>query len=129
PIRPIARRSAAPATPVTSSETTSGITVIRIALIQRTPTGVIASAARSRRASPEAATAAPAPRAAPSAIRTRVLSFIPSSHHQVAAVDVEDRPGDITRRLGGGEADRVGHFPRGAEAGHRIGAGVALELL
>ncbi len=37
PMRPIDRRSAADATPVMSSDTTSGITVIRIALTQSVP--------------------------------------------------------------------------------------------
>ncbi len=73
PRRPIARRSAAEATPVTSSETTSGITVIRMALTHSVPTGATASAARSQNGSPLQAMAAPAASPAASAMRTQML--------------------------------------------------------
>ena len=42
------------------------------------------------------------------------------SHHQVAAVDVEGRAGNIAGGPGGGEANQIGHFDRGAEARHGI---------
>ena len=38
------------------------------------------------------------------------------SHHQVAAVDVEGRADDVAGGLGGGEANQIGDFERGAEA-------------
>ena len=49
-----------------------------------------------------------------------MLSFMLASHHQVAAVDVERRAGDVAGRLRCGEADQVGNFERGAEARNRI---------
>ena len=76
PRRPIDLTSAADATPVMSSETTSGITVIRMAFTQNVPIGAMASAAWSSGALPDAAMATPPMTAAPSATRTRVLSFI-----------------------------------------------------
>ena len=36
------------------------------------------------------------------------------SHHQVAAVDVEGRAGDVAGSLGGGETNQIGDFERGA---------------
>ena len=47
PSRPTALTSDADATPVMTRETTSGITVIRIAFTQSVPTGAMASAALS----------------------------------------------------------------------------------
>src|SRR5439155_17816671 len=107
PRRPIARKSAALATPVIKSATTSGMTVIRMALIHRTPTGAMAAAACASRAFPEIAIAIPPAKAANNATSTRVLSFICSSHHEVAAVDVEHGTGDVARPLGRREADEV----------------------
>ncbi len=75
PIRPIALRFVADATPVMSSETTSGMIVIRMALIQIAPTGANQSATCSSIGLPEAAIAAPATRATMSATRTEVLFF------------------------------------------------------
>ena len=72
----IALMSAAEATPVISSETTSGMTVMRMALTHSAPIGAIASAARMSVALPVAAMIAPAMTAATRARRTRVLSFI-----------------------------------------------------
>ncbi len=65
---------------MTSRETTSGITVMRMALTHRVPTGPRASAARIHPALPEAAMAVPASRPATSASRTRVPSFIAISY-------------------------------------------------
>ena len=61
--------------PVISSETTSGITVMRMAFTHSVPTSATASTARSSAALPEAAIAAPPASPAPSATRTRVLVF------------------------------------------------------
>ena len=52
PSRPIALTSVADATPVMSSETTSGMTVIRMAFTHSAPTGAIESAAREQRVVP-----------------------------------------------------------------------------
>ncbi len=76
PSLPIDFTSLAEATPVMRSETTSGITVIRMALTQSVPTGAMASAACSSDTFPDAAIAAPPATAAPRAMRTRVLSFM-----------------------------------------------------
>ena len=57
PSRPMVLRSVAPATPVITSETTRGITVIRIALTQMVPIGVSQSAAPSSAGLPLAAMA------------------------------------------------------------------------
>ena len=76
PTRPIARTSAAEAIPVMRSETTSGITVMRMALIHNAPIGAMASAARTSDALPDAAIAIPATIATARVIRTRVDSFI-----------------------------------------------------
>jgi hypothetical protein len=54
--------------------TTSGITVIRMALIQRVPSGSTASAARASPGEPLLAMAMPAAMPATSATRTRVVS-------------------------------------------------------
>ena len=89
PSRPTAVTSDADATPVITSETTRGITVIRIALTQSVPTGATASAAPSSAALCVAAMAMPAPRPAPSPTRTCVLSFMRLLHHEVAAIDVQ----------------------------------------
>lgn len=51
------------------------------------------------------------------------------SHHQVAAVDVEGRAGDVAGGLGGGEANQIGDFECGAEARHGIARGKTLEQL
>ena len=76
PIRPMAPTSVADATPVMSSETTNGMTVIRMAFTQSVPTGASASAASSSGLLPDAAMSAPPTAAAASATSTRVLSFI-----------------------------------------------------
>ena len=77
PMRPIAEMSDADATPVMSSETTSGITVIRMALTQSVPIGATrvggAPAARAVRGRDRPV---PTTRPATSATRTRVPSFI-----------------------------------------------------
>ena len=51
------------------------------------------------------------------------------SHHQVATVDVEGRTGDVAGGLGGGEANQIGDFDRGAEARHGIARGETFEQL
>src|SRR5262249_32170384 len=51
------------------------------------------------------------------------------SHHQVAAVDMERRARDVTGGLGGGEANQIGDFERGAEARHRIAYGETFKQL
>jgi hypothetical protein len=58
------------------SETTSGITVIRIAFTHSDPIGERKSAALNSGALAESEIAVPMPTAAPSAMRTRVDSFI-----------------------------------------------------
>jgi hypothetical protein len=68
--------SVAEATPVMRSDTTNGITVIRMALTQSVPTGVMRSAARTSDSLPEAAMAIPPTIAAPRAMRTRVPSLM-----------------------------------------------------
>ena len=75
PMRPIALRFVADATPVMSNETTSGMIVIRMALIQIAPIGANQSAACISAGLPDAAIAAPAARATMRAIRTAVLFF------------------------------------------------------
>ena len=77
PSRPIDLRSVAPATPVITSDTTRGITVIRMAFTQIVPIGPTQSAAARSEGLPLAAMAAPPARPAPRASRTRVLSFMP----------------------------------------------------
>src|SRR6185437_9013040 len=133
PSRPIAPTSVADAMPVTRSETTSGMTVIRIAFTQRVPTGVSASAASSSDVLPDAAMSAPPPIATPNGARTRALSSIRwprgGSHHEIAAVDVERRAGDVARGLGGGEANEVGDFPSRPEARDGISSRESLEQL
>src|SRR5439155_21727915 len=76
PRRPTALTSTVDATPVITSDTTSGITVIRMALTQIVPIGAIESAAATSDAFADAAIAAPSPTALPSATSTRVLSFM-----------------------------------------------------
>jgi hypothetical protein len=76
PIRPSAFTSVAEAMPVMMRERINGMTVIRMALTQSVPTGATLSASCSPKLLPVDAMAAPAPIAAPSATRTRVLSFI-----------------------------------------------------
>src|SRR5206468_12949760 len=51
------------------------------------------------------------------------------SHHQVAAVDVEGRAGDVAGSLGSGEANQIGDFERGAEPRHGIARGKTFEQL
>ncbi len=68
--------SAVDAIPVTSRETISGITVIRIAFTHSVPIGAMASAALSAAALPDAEMATPPMTAAPSATTIRVPSFI-----------------------------------------------------
>ena len=76
PSRPIDRTSEADATPVMSRETTSGMTVMRIAFTHIVPMGVRRSAAWTSDALPDAPMMAPTATAEPSAMRTRVLSFM-----------------------------------------------------
>ena len=64
PRRPMACTSDAEAMPVTTSASTSGITVMRMALIQRVPSGAMASANCSARSLPLAAMAPPVTMAA-----------------------------------------------------------------
>ena len=75
PLRPIIEMSDTEATPVISSETTSGITVIRIAFTQSVPIGATASATAIRVGFCEIEIAMPPARPAASAARTRVPSF------------------------------------------------------
>src|SRR5258708_22736489 len=58
-----------------SNDTTSGMTVMRIALTHNVPTGTMKSTARSSEAFREAAMAIPQISAAARATRTRVVSF------------------------------------------------------
>src|SRR4029077_20151072 len=51
------------------------------------------------------------------------------SHHQVAAVDVEGRAGDVAGSVGGGEANQISDFERSAEPRHRIARGQAFDQL
>ena len=51
------------------------------------------------------------------------------SQHQVAAVDVEGRAGDVAGGLRGGEANQICDFERGSEARHGIARGEVLEQL
>jgi len=76
PSRPIALTSLADATPVMMSETTSGMTVMRIAFTHSVPIGAMLSATRRSGAPPYAPIAMPPATAAPREMRTRVLSFI-----------------------------------------------------
>ena len=75
PMRPIDFTSEAEATPTTRSDTTNGITVMRIALTHSVPIGVMKSAARTNVGIPDAAMATPLAIATARATRTRVLSF------------------------------------------------------
>ena len=75
-MRPMAFTSLADATPVMSSETTSGMTVIRMAFTHSVPIGAMASAALASGTIPDALMIMPSRMAAMSATRTRVLSFI-----------------------------------------------------
>ena len=94
PSRPMALTSVAEATPVITRDTTSGITVIRMAFTHRVPNGASASAAPASAGLPVAAMSRPSAPAAPSETRTRVLSFI-GSHHQAAVVDIARRTCDV----------------------------------
>ena len=89
PSRPTALTSDADATPVITRETTSRITVIRIAFTQSVPTGATASAAWSSDGLCVAAMAIPPARPTPSPKRTWVLSFMSFLHHEVATIDVQ----------------------------------------
>ena len=80
PILPTVPTLEAEATPVITSETMSGITVMRMALIQSPPIGATASAALSSVGLCEAAIARPAPRPTPRPTRTRVPSLIHCSY-------------------------------------------------
>src|SRR5258708_32589333 len=51
------------------------------------------------------------------------------SHHQIAAVDVERRAGDVAGRLRRREADQVGHFQRRPEPRHGIARRQPLQQL
>src|SRR5437660_7265664 len=55
--------------------------------------------------------------------------FFAGLKHQVAAVDVEGRAGDVAGGLGGSEANQIGDFERGAEARHGIVRGETFERL
>ena len=59
--------------------------------------------------------------------KTRCVGEQYRSHHQVAAVDVEGRAGDVAGGLGGGEANQIGDFERGAEAQDGIARGETFE--
>ena len=74
PMRPMSRTSDADATPVTMSATRSGMTVMRMAVTQRIPTGASASATRSACVFPDDAMITPRRTAEPRAARTRVPS-------------------------------------------------------
>ena len=76
PMRPMAFTSLADAMPVMRSDTTRGITVIRMALTHNVPNGANASAALMSGTLPTAPMIVPNKMAAMSATRTRVLSFI-----------------------------------------------------
>src|ERR1043166_2932124 len=129
PRRPTALTPDADATPVITRETTSGITVIRIAFTQSVPTGAIASAALSSVGLCEAAIAMPTPRPAPSPKRTCVLSFIRSLHHEVAAIDVQGRTGDVAGSFGRDKADQIGNLDGRAEPRDGIALSQAFENL
>src|SRR6202040_3021399 len=51
------------------------------------------------------------------------------SHHQVAAVDVDRRAGDVAGPLGGKKTDQFGHLGGGAQARHGEGPNVDGQLL
>ena len=70
------RKSAAELMPVISSEITSGITVMRIALTHSVPIGAIESAARTSAGFPEIAIAIPAAIATATATSTSFVSRI-----------------------------------------------------
>src|SRR5262245_46650265 len=128
PRRPIARISLADATPVTITDTTSGRTVMRIAFTQSVPRRPMVSEARTSAALSLPATAIPRARAAPRQMRTRRLSFIPARlHHQVAAIDVQRRAGDVPSGFRRDEADEIGNLERRAETRHRVGGRQARE--
>src|SRR5258706_711476 len=134
PSRPTVFTSLADATPVISSETTSGMTVIRIAFTQIVPIGARASAADRSGALPLAPMITPATTATPSETRTRVLSFMNvlsggSSQHQIAAVDVERCPREIAGLLGRREADEIRNLQRRTEPWYGIAGGKTLEQL
>jgi hypothetical protein len=76
PMRLIDVMSVAEATPVMRSDTTNGITVMRMAFTQSVPNGAMKSAARTSDSLPEAAIAIPTMIAAPKAMRTRVPSLM-----------------------------------------------------
>ena len=76
PMRPTDVTLVVEAIPVISSETTSGITVIRMALTQRMPIGITRSAACRSDVLPDAAIAAPAMSATTSAMRTVTALFM-----------------------------------------------------
>src|SRR3954469_2943402 len=50
-------------------------------------------------------------------------------HHEIAAVDIERRPGDVARRFGRGEANEVGDFQWSAKARNGVRGGQTLEQL
>src|SRR4030095_8755284 len=129
PMRPTVFPSLADATPVMSSDTISGMIVIRMALTQIVPIGATTSAAFCSVAFPAAASAAPSASARTSAIRTRALSFTPRLHHEVAAIDIERRAGDVAGGLRCGEADEIRNLERGPQSRHRVPGGQPLEQL
>jgi hypothetical protein len=73
PTRPIDRALGALVIPAIRAPTTSGITVMRMALIQSVPSGSMAIAARTTRGEPLLAIATPPPMPTTSAMRTRVV--------------------------------------------------------
>ena len=136
PRRPIEATSAVDAIPVTSRETISGITVIRMAFTHNVPIGAMASAPLSAAALPDAEMATPPMTAAPSATTIRVPSFICRGvcmerrlHHQVAAGDVDRRAGHVAGFLGGEKANQVRDLDRGAESRNRETRGESLQQL
>ena len=83
PIRPTAAAFDADATPTTNRENTSGTTVILMAFTQSTPTGCRNDTA-DRASSPDAETAMPRTKPAPSANRTRLVRDI--AHRKCGAL-------------------------------------------
>ena len=80
PMRAIAPPPPDVAMPTIRLETTSGITVMRIALTNSVPTGSTAAATRRDRSGSNSLSASPTPTPAASAMRTRVVSDTPQSY-------------------------------------------------
>ncbi len=85
PTRPMDLAFGALVMPTIRLPTTSGITVIRMALIHSVPSGSIASAALARRGEPLLAMATPPPMPATSAMRTRVVRDMRQSRQRSGA--------------------------------------------